>query len=82
MNEKINCPYCDEKISQNAKVCPHCRKDVKAKTLGYHVGSFMMVAGLLGLIGSFFIGGIFDPFLCNGLTIILTMVGYVVRKYT
>lgn len=26
--QKKNCPFCDEKISQRARVCPHCRTEL------------------------------------------------------
>lgn len=26
--QKKNCPFCDEKISQRARICPHCRTEL------------------------------------------------------
>ncbi len=26
--ERVHCPFCDELISPNAKVCPHCGRDL------------------------------------------------------
>lgn len=30
--DRVNCPFCQEKIKKKATVCPHCRKDLPART--------------------------------------------------
>jgi len=29
--DRIDCPYCTERIKPEARICPHCRSDLRAK---------------------------------------------------
>ncbi len=49
------CPHCFTKIDTRAKVCPNCAKNVKTAESSFKIGTFIMAAGLLMLIGGVFV---------------------------
>src|SRR5687768_8771063 len=46
--QKLNCPHCDEPISPNASVCPHCRRAVYANKNTVKI--FLVVAVVVPII--------------------------------
>ena len=70
-----HCKYCAKEIDPQARICPYCRKETGVG-LSYHLGTILMAAGILALVGALFI----DPLTCGATGIILLIIGYFVRK--
>lgn len=70
------CPHCYGSIDARASACPHCGKNVKVKTAGYQIGSFLGALGLLVAIGG--VLGLGATFIVLGL--LLLLVGLAVRQ--
>ena len=49
----INCPECNEKISKEVSVCPHCGKPCKTKNKSKGLIIIGMLGILMGIVGLF-----------------------------
>jgi hypothetical protein len=72
----IQCPQCYGEVDSRASVCPHCRKQLKAKrSVGYATGSLFVVFGLAAAMFGLLLGG--DLLIYGAIAVLL---GYLMRK--
>jgi len=74
--EMMQCPQCFGEVDSRASVCPHCRKQLKAKrSVGYATGSLFVVFGLAAAMFGLLLGG--DLLIYGAIAVLL---GYLMRK--
>lgn len=72
----ILCPQCYGEVDSRASVCPHCRKQIKAKrSVGYATGSLFVVLGLAAAMLGLVLGG--NLLIYGAIAVLL---GYLMRK--